>query len=207
MRRIVEYSAQLGISVLTVFAFSSENWKRPRHEVRVLMNLFLSSLEEQVDDLHGHGVRLRFVGDRSAFTRKLQDSISRSEQKLSGNRGLSLVVAANYGGRWDITSACRTIAGHAASGDIHAADIDQTVLGRYLSTAGMPDPDLFIRTGGEQRISNFLLWDLAYTELYFTEVLWPDFTPAELDRALSWYAHRERRFGRIPDAKGQVEDD
>ena len=206
LRRIVEHCAQRRTEFLTVFAFSSENWRRPRQEVQLLLDLFISSLDEQVDDLHEHGVRLRFIGARSAFPEKLRNSIARAEEKTSGNRGLQLNVAADYGGRWDIIQACRQIVDEVLAGTLEPAAIDETVFARHLSLAGLPDPDLFIRTGGEQRVSNYLLWQCAYSELYFTETLWPDFTPEVMDEALEWYAGRERRFGRT-DEQLRVGDD
>jgi len=197
LRTIVEDCVQRGIGCLTVFAFSSENWRRPRQEVQLLLDLFISSLEEQVDDLHAHGVRLTFIGERAAFPNKLQDAIARAEAKTAGNTSLLLNVAANYGGRWDITRACREVVAEVLEGKLAREAVDEAAFGRHLSLAGQPEPDLFIRTGGERRISNYILWQLAYSELYFCDALWPDFTPAVLEVALSWYAGRQRRFGRI----------
>ncbi|MEJ2761280.1 MAG: isoprenyl transferase [Gammaproteobacteria bacterium] len=206
LRRVVEDCAQRGIGYLTVFAFSSENWQRPRQEVQLLLDLFISSLEEQVDDLHAHGVRLVFIGERSAFPSKLQDAIARSEAKTAGNTGLALNVAANYGGRWDITRACREILAEVLDGRLPPETVDEDVFARHLNLAGLPEPDLFIRTGGERRISNYLLWQLAYSELYFCDALWPDFTPAVLEAALAWYAGRQRRFGRIEEQLNAGQD-
>ena len=197
LRSIVEECARRKIKILTVFAFSSENWQRPKQEVRFLLDLFISSLHEQVDDLHKNNVKLQFIGDRSAFPKKLQQSINESEAKTSGNSGLILNVAANYGGRWDIVDTCRRIAGDVNEGRININDIDEHLFSTYLSLSGLPEPDLLIRTGGEQRLSNYLLWQCAYSELYFCDELWPEFTATSLDRALAWFADRERRFGMV----------
>ncbi|MGH8583095.1 MAG: polyprenyl diphosphate synthase [Gammaproteobacteria bacterium] len=196
-RDVVRACAERGIAVLTLFAFSSENWRRPQREVLFLMDLLLQSLEKALHELHDNGVRLRFIGDRTAFAGPLRESIAAAERLTAGNPGLTLVVAVNYGGRWDLTQALRGLAEQAAAGRIDPGAIDEALVGRQLSLSGLPEPDLFIRTAGEQRISNFLLWDLAYTELYFADCLWPDFSPAQLQLALQWYAGRERRFGRI----------
>jgi undecaprenyl diphosphate synthase len=166
------------------------------------MDLFLAALAEHVDALHDNGVSLRFIGDRAGFPSDLRAAIGRAEEKTAGNRALQLSVAANYGGRWDLVRTCRGLAELVRAGSITPGDIDEDAVSRRMSLAGVPDPDLFIRTGGERRISNFLLWELAYTELYFTDMLWPDFGPAGLDEAIRWYAQRERRFGRT---SGQVE--
>jgi undecaprenyl diphosphate synthase len=206
LRRIVEHCAQCRVEVLTVFAFSSENWRRPRQEVQLLLDLFISSLEEQVDDLHEHGVRLCFIGARASFPEKLKNSITTAERKTAGNSGLQLNVAADYGGRWDIIRACRQIADEVLAGKLKPEAIDEAIFAKHLCLAGLPDPDLFIRTGGEQRISNYLLWQCAYSELYFTEVLWPDFTPQVLDEALDWYTGRQRRFGRTGEQISLADD-
>jgi undecaprenyl diphosphate synthase len=206
LRRIVEHCAQCRVEVLTVFAFSSENWRRPRQEVQLLLDLFISSLEEQVDDLHEHGVRLCFIGARASFPEKLKSSITTAERKTAGNSGLQLNVAADYGGRWDIIRACRQIADEVLAGKLKPEAIDEAIFAKHLCLAGLPDPDLFIRTGGEQRISNYLLWQCAYSELYFTEVLWPDFTPQVLDEALDWYTGRQRRFGRTGEQISLADD-
>jgi undecaprenyl diphosphate synthase len=192
------------IEVLTVFAFSSENWNRPRQEVDLLMELFLSSLRSEVDDLHKNNVRLKFIGDREVFPGKLKQLISATEVMTAGNAGLQLVIAANYGGRWDITRACKQIASDAVSRGLNPEDIDEPLVQKYLSLGDLPEPDLFIRTGGEQRISNYLLWHSAYSELYFSEALWPDFNSEELDTALQWFEGRQRRFGRIDGQTGQA---
>ncbi len=195
-RDIVEACARRGIAALTLFAFSSENWRRPQTEVGLLMDLFLRALRSEVDKLHDNGVRIRFIGERSAFQPKLREQMAAAERRTDANDGLELAIAVNYGGRWDIVSAAREVAREVAAGTLDADDIDIDTFGRHVSLAGLSDPDLFIRTGGEQRISNYLLWHLAYTELYFTDVLWPDFGDRELGAALEFYAGRQRRFGR-----------
>ncbi len=196
VRATVEVCARKGVSVLTLFAFSSENWRRPRQEVGMLMQLFMTSLRNEVKRLQQNNIRLRFVGARNGFDAKLQQQIARAEDQTAANTGLTLVVAANYGGRWDLTQAARRIAARVQAGEL---DLDEITAERFeeeVCLADLPEPDLFIRTGGEQRISNFLLWQLAYTELYFTDVLWPDFDQAILEQAFSCYAGRQRRFGR-----------
>lgn len=203
LREIVQHCIRRNIGILTVFAFSSENWLRPRHEVDLLMDLFMTSLRSEVDDLHKNNVSLSFIGDRDGFSDKLQKLISLSESKTQKNRGLKLVIAANYGGRWDITRACRQIAEAVHQGQLQTSAIDENLVQSWLSLANLPEPDLFIRTGGEQRISNYLLWHCAYTELYFTDLLWPDFTTAAFDKALEWFEGRQRRFGRIDEQIGQ----
>ena len=195
-RLIVECAARRGIGALTLFAFSSENWRRPETEVGLLMDLFLRALRSEVDKLDENGVRIRFIGERSAFDPKLRAQMAAAERRTEANDGLELAIAVNYGGRWDIVSAARAVAREVAAGSLSADDIDVDTFSRHVSLAGVSDPDLFIRTGGEQRISNYLLWHLAYTELFFTDVLWPDFDDAELARALEFYAGRQRRFGR-----------
>lgn len=195
-RRIIQLCVKKGVSALTLFAFSSENWARPKNEVSLLMELFITSLRREIKSLHKNGVRLRVVGDLDAFPEKLQKQISESEQLTAGNSGLSLNIAANYGGRWDITQAARALASRVAAGELRADEITQEHFSSCVALAELPEPDLFIRTGGEQRISNFLLWQLAYTELYFAECLWPEFNEAEFDTALEAYAGRQRRFGR-----------
>jgi undecaprenyl diphosphate synthase len=195
VRRIVRACSERGIEVLTLFAFSSENWRRPRPEVEVLMNLFLTTLRREIRRLEAANVRLRFIGDRSAFSATLQDYIVKAEQRTAANTGLTLFIAANYGGRWDIAQASRRVAEEVAAGRLRPGEITVDLLRHYICLADAPEPDLFIRTGGEQRISNFLLWQLAYTELYFTDRLWPDFDVADLDAACAMFASRQRRFG------------
>ena len=195
-RKVVEYCAQARVPVLTLFAFSSENWNRPEQEVSSLMELFVSTLQSEIRALHEQQVRIRFIGDCSAFPEKLQNKISHASELTRDNTGLQLNIAVNYGGRWDIAQACRQLVEKALAGEIGEADVDAELLARHTCLAELPEPDLFIRTGGEQRISNFMIWQLAYTELYFTDVLWPDFNKLEFDRAIDWFAGRQRRFGR-----------
>ena len=195
-RRIVECAGRRGIGALTLFAFSSENWRRPETEVGLLMDLFLRALRSEVDNLDDNGVRIRFIGERSAFQAKLRAQMEAAERRTEANDGLELAIAVNYGGRWDIVSAARAVAREVAAGRLDPEAIDVDAFARHVSLSGITDPDLFIRTGGEKRISNYLLWHLAYTELFFTDVLWPDFDDEELGRALAFYAGRQRRFGR-----------
>ncbi len=201
VRKVVEECAKRKVGYLTLFAFSSENWRRPPEEVGMLMNLFLDALEREVADLHRNQVRLTFIGDRALLGPELARRMGAAELLTAGNLGLRLIVAMAYGGRWDIVQACRSLAADAAAGNLAAADIDETAMAQRLALADIPDPDLLIRTGGEQRISNFLLWNLAYTELYFCDELWPEFSPAHLDAAFEHFAQRERRFGKT---SGQV---
>ncbi len=196
VRRVVEECVKREVRYLTLFAFSSENWRRPPDEVGMLMKLFLDTLEREVADLHRNQVCMRFIGDRDLLGVELARRMQSAEQLTAGNSGLKLTVAMAYGGRWDITQACRSLAADAAAGTLAAADIDEAHVAGRLALAAMPDPDLLIRTGGEQRISNFLLWNLAYTELYFSEALWPEFSTAHLDAAFEFFAQRERRFGK-----------
>jgi len=195
----VETAAQRGVEFLTLFAFSSENWSRPEEEVSSLMNLFVEALRREVDELHRNNVKLKFVGARSDLATGLKDKIAQSEEKTANNTGLALTVAMSYGGRWDIIEATRAIAGRVAAGTLGVDDIDDAVFASELALSGLPDPDLLIRTGGEQRISNFLLWNLAYSELWFTPVLWPEFDAAIFDQALAYYAGKQRRFGHTGD--------
>jgi undecaprenyl diphosphate synthase len=196
VRRAVEASLDKNIKALTLFAFSSENWQRPGEEVSLIMDLFVHALKKEVAALNRNGVRLRFMGDRTAFSDELRALIAAAEEETSGNSDLELVIAANYGGQWDITQAVQKLAGRLATGELQPRDVTPEVLAAEICLSDLPPPDLFIRTGGEQRISNFLLWQLAYTELYFTDVLWPAFDEQKLDEALLWYANRQRRFGR-----------
>lgn len=196
VRRTVEGCARAGVEYLTLFAFSSENWRRPADEVSVLMRLFVTALEREVSKLRDNGIRLRVIGDLSRFEPRLQELIAQAEASTAANDRLTLTIAANYGGRWDILQATRALL--AARPDLAAApeQLREEHLSEHLAMAWAPEPDLFIRTGGEQRISNFLLWQLAYTELYFTDTWWPDFDQAALERAFESYRTRERRFGR-----------
>ncbi len=195
VRQAVQVCAELGIEALTLFAFSSENWRRPAREVDMLMDLFLNALQREANRLHKNNVQLQIIGERSAFPQKLQDKIFQVEQYTQANSGLKLRVAANYGGRWDILSACQQLAIQVHQGQLEPEHITQKMFADSLSLTDLPEPDLFIRTGGEHRISNFLLWQLAYTELYFTDVLWPDFNRDCLQTALNDFASRQRRFG------------
>ena len=200
LRRTLTACGERNIPALTVFAFSSENWRRPAGEVSRLMDLFFRSLNRDVGRLHENGVRIRFLGDTSAFSGPIQAGMKRAEKRTRENRRLQFNVAVNYGGRWDIVQAARAvIRGQSTSSDPEslAESLSEQSLAAHLSLADLPEPDLFIRTGGERRISNFLLWQLAYTELHFTPVLWPDFDAEHLDEALDDYAGRERRFGRV----------
>jgi undecaprenyl diphosphate synthase len=206
VRAVVKVCLSEGIECLTLFAFSSENWRRPAEEVGLLMNLFMVALDHEVKKLHKHGVRLRIVGDVSAFAPELQQRIVAAEQLTTGNTALTLIIAANYGGRWDITQAARSIAAEVARGELDAAAVTQEMIESRLSLSGLPEPDLFIRTGGEQRISNFLLWQLAYTELYFTPLLWPEFDDKAFADALQSFAGRQRRFGRTGEQVEQMLD-
>lgn len=196
VRRLVEACGERGVEYVTLFAFSSENWRRPADEVSLLMRLFIQTLEKQVDKLHEQGVRLRIIGDTSAFEPHLQDLIHQAQARTAGNQALHLTVAANYGGRWDILNAMRRLLVEHPELASHPEQLTEAVLLPYLALHFAPEPDLFIRTGGEQRISNFLIWQLAYTELYFTDTYWPDFDDKKLDIAFEWYRKRERRFGR-----------
>jgi len=195
----VETAAQRGVEYLTLFAFSSENWSRPEEEVSSLMSLFVEALRREVDELHRNNVRLKFVGALNELDTKLRDKISRSEQKTAGNTGLRLTVAIAYGGRWDIIEASKALARGAVEGSVQIDDIDDARFAAELQMSATPDPDLLIRTGGEQRISNFLLWNLAYAELWFTDVLWPEFAETAFDDALRYYAGKQRRFGHTGD--------
>jgi undecaprenyl diphosphate synthase len=196
LRGVVESCMTRGVQYLTVFAFSSENWRRPEDEVSFLMSLFLKALEREVRDLRANGVRLRVIGDRTAFSKKLCDMIERAESATAENNQFHLTVAANYGGRWDILQATRKMLDANPSLADGGAAITEEMLAPHLSMAYAPEPDLFIRTGGEERISNFLLWQSAYTEFYFTDCFWPEFDDHQLGLAIESYQQRERRFGR-----------
>jgi len=194
-RMAIQECARRGIEALTLFAFSSENWNRPADEVSSLMNLFVDSLDREIDELHANRVRVRFIGDRKLLAVRLQARIAAAEQRTGGNDGLKLQIAMSYGGRWDIVQAAQELARQCSSGSIRVADIDETRFAAQLQLADLPETDLMIRTGGEQRISNFLLWHAAYAELYFSPVLWPEFDVAELEASLAFFTSRERRFG------------
>ncbi|TAM45045.1 MAG: di-trans,poly-cis-decaprenylcistransferase [Gammaproteobacteria bacterium] len=195
VRELVRTCGELRIPYLTLFAFSSENWRRPEQEVRLLLDLFLTALEREIKKLHEGNVRFRVIGDIERFGRKIATRIRQAELLTKNNTALTLTIAANYGGRWDIANAAATLARRVAAGELKPEDITAESLEANLSLAGVPEPDLFIRTGGEQRISNFLLWQLAYTELYFTPTLWPDFDRDQFEQALASFAGRQRRFG------------
>jgi undecaprenyl diphosphate synthase len=201
---IVEACARRGVHSLTLFAFSSENWRRPESEVSVLMELFLRTLRTEVSRLSDNNIRLRFIGDRDAFGSALRQEMGRAEERTRDNDGMDLVIAANYGGRWDIAQAARTLAEDAAAGRIDPGSIDPEAVAERLALSELPDPDLFIRTGGERRISNYLLWQLAYTELWFTDTLWPDFDAEALDEAIAFYRGRQRRFGQTSEQLEQL---
>lgn len=204
VRSVVNSCVEHGVEVLTLFAFSSENWRRPEEEVSALMSLFATVLDLEVKKLHKRNTRLRIVGERKAFSPKLQKLIEKAEKLTENNTGLTLVIAANYGGRWDVSQAAAKLAAKVERGELRAADIDPEMMHNEMSLAELPEPDLFIRTGGEQRISNFLLWQLAYTELYFTDALWPDFKEEAFCEALHSFSQRQRRFGKTGD---QVEQE
>ena len=196
VRACVRACVERGVEFLTLFAFSSENWRRPPDEVSLLMRLFCTVLERDVENLHKEGIRLKIIGDTSAFDETLQTLIQQAQTKTANNKRLTLTIAANYGGRWDILQATRAMLAHKPELKNDTSLISESALTPHLSMSYAPEPELFIRTGGEQRISNFLLWQLAYTELYFTDRFWPDFGSAALDEAISSYQQRERRFGR-----------
>lgn len=198
-RRLVEAALRQDIDVLTLFAFSSENWRRPAREIRLIMELFLRNVRRQAPDLRANGVRLRFIGERQHLSTALQQDMARAERLTAANADLELLVAIDYGGRWDIVRAARDLGRECADGRLQPGAIDETRMASAMSLSPFPAPDLFIRTGGERRISNFLIWDLAYTELYFCDTLWPDFGDAELASAVAWYHGRERRYGGLQD--------
>jgi len=196
VENIVKYCAELKMPTLSLFAFSSENWKRPSKEVSLLMELFALSLKQQAKRLHKNNIRLCIIGDISKFSSSLQKQISQAELLTADNTGLTINIAANYGGRWDITQSVKQLAEKVKSGELAPEDITEQHISAGLTTSSLIEPDLFIRTGGEQRVSNFLLWQLAYTEFYFTDTLWPDFIDSELDKAIKSFCQRERRFGK-----------
>ena len=204
LREIVKSCTVLGVSALTVYAFSTENWKRPISEVSRLMELFMTSLKKEITELNKNNIRLRFIGDHQAFPAKLRNSIQDAQEMTRNNSGLQFVVAVNYGGRWDITHALCMVAEKIRSGELDSGDINEHLLSSFIALSDLPPPDLFIRTGGERRISNFLMWQLAYTELYFTDCLWPDFGPDQFAEALHWFAGRERRYGQTSAQVQQV---
>jgi undecaprenyl diphosphate synthase len=204
VKTIVRACLQKNIPILSLFAFSSENWGRPEAEVEFLMQLFIQALAQELAELKQHGVALRFVGCRRALSKTLQQEMQQAETSTAMNDSLLLNVVINYGGRWDITQAVREIVNLALTDNLSPEDIDESLLAKHLSTHGVTDPDLFIRTGGEQRISNFFLWQMAYTELYFSPVFWPDFTSQEFEKALESFTQRERRYGKISLQSGEA---
>lgn len=195
VRMCIEQCSQRGVEALTLFAFSSENWQRPADEVGSLMSLFVEALDREIAELHDKGVRVRFIGERRNLTIRLQTRIAAAEARTASNPGLRLQIAMSYGGRWDIVQAARKLALRCASGAMGAQEITEELFTGQLALAELPEPDLLIRTGGEQRLSNFLLWDLAYAELYFSPRLWPDFGLTDLEEGFAFFASRERRFG------------
>jgi undecaprenyl diphosphate synthase len=203
VRNVVEGCLREGVKVLTLFAFSSENWQRPQDEVGALMELFVRALDKEVDELHANGVRIRFVGDLASFESSLRQRMNAAMARTSGNDALHLNIAVSYGGRWDIVQAARKAAEAVARGEIRSDEIDEALLGHWMCLSDLPPLDLFIRTGGECRVSNFLLWQLAYAELHFTDTLWPDFDQACLKGAIEDYARRERRFGKTGEQVAQ----
>lgn len=208
VQALIRAAAERGIHVVTLYAFSSENWRRPPDEVNHLMGLFLKALAGRVPELHENRVRLRFIGERSAFSEALQQGMDEAEALTRHNDRMTVVVAVNYGGQWDIAAAARRLAEQVVAGQLRAEEITDARLGAEVCLADLPPPDLLIRTGGEQRLSNFLLWQAAYSEFWFTPVLWPDFDAATLDQALAEYAGRQRRFGRsgeqVANLKGEA---
>jgi undecaprenyl diphosphate synthase len=203
-RKSIEFFARAGVKDLTLFAFSSENWNRPDDEVSTLMDLFINSLKDNSAELNDKNIRIRFIGDRAAFSKALQQQIADSEALTADNQLMNLNIAANYGGQWDILQAVKSIVKKVVSDEITVDQVDQSIFASTLSLLNTPDPDLFIRTGGEQRISNFLLWQLAYAELYFTDVLWPDFSEQEMQKALDEYSLRQRRYGKTSEQVSTV---
>lgn len=203
---VVKHCVASGVEVLSLFAFSSENWRRPGKEVDLLMELFSHALDNQVKRLHKNNIRLNVIGDISRFSDTLQQKIHAAERLTENNTSLIINIAANYGGRWDLTQALQKLAKQVADGERSADSLTEEDIASELITADLPEPDLFIRTGGEQRISNFLIWQLAYTELYFTDTLWPEFNARALDQAIEWYGKRERRFGRTSEQLQEKDD-
>lgn len=196
-RRIIEHASDIGLPALTLYAFSSENWQRPASEVSLLMELLLGTLRRELDEFHRRGARLRFIGDRSRLAPDLIEEMGRAERRTSANTGLCLNIAIGYGSQQDLVRVMRELAEKVRSGELSPEQITPVLIDTHLALGGMPPVDLFVRTGGESRLSNFLLWELAYTELYFTDRFWPDFRPEDLDAAIEWYRGRDRRFGAV----------
>lgn len=203
-RGAVEWCGGNGIDALSLFAFSSENWKRPRREVSLLMNLFVEALDKEIDELNRNNVRLRFIGDRARLGAGLLESLEAGERATAANTGLALSIAVAYGGRWDLVRAARQLAHKVADGSLEPDAIDEAMLGEALCLADLPEPDLLIRTGGEHRLSNFLIWQLAYSELYFSDVFWPDFGPEQMQSAVAAFGERQRRYGLTGEQVGAV---
>ena len=206
LKKTVQLCAQGKINSLTVYAFSSENWRRPKQEVSLLMDLFMTSLNQEIKALNDNDIRIRFIGEKDAFPEKLQQCIFEAEQLTANNQSLNFNIAANYGGRWDICNASRRLAEKVKLGELEPDDITEDLLNQSIQLSDLAEPDLFIRTGGERRISNYLLWQLAYTELYFSDCLWPDFDSKELEKAIAWYQGRERRYGQTSEQIKAVRD-
>ena len=206
VRAAVKSARKAGVNALTLFAFSSENWQRPEKEVSVLMDLFMYVLTREVKHLHKHNICFQVIGDISRFSEKLQQSIQKSERLTANNTGLTLSIAANYGGRWDITNAAKILANQVKNNEISPNDIDEKLLNAHTCLANLPTLDLLIRTGGDYRISNFLLWQAAYAEFYFTDVLWPDFNEMQFEKALNVFDQRERRYGKTGEQIRQLEE-
>ncbi|MDR3188728.1 MAG: isoprenyl transferase [Prevotellaceae bacterium] len=197
VRKVVEAAAEQGVKYLTLYTFSTENWNRPKLEVNALMSLLVDAIEKEAATLNRHNIRLVTIGNASTLPPKVQDKLSETIRSTEKNTGLTLVIALSYSGRWDVTAAARQMCRDVAQGKLSADDVNEALLSSYLSTADIPDPDFFIRTGGDLRVSNFLLWQIAYSELYFTPVLWPDFGKQHFVEALKEFQKRERRFGRV----------
>ncbi|CAM2788673.1 isoprenyl transferase [Vibrio neptunius] len=195
VRKTISTSAKLGIKAITLFAFSSENWRRPEEEVGVLMELFITVLSTEIKKLHKNNLRLRVIGDMSRFNERLQKKIAQAEAMTADNSGMVVNIAANYGGKWDIVEATKEIATKVANGEIHAGDVNEEMMTQHLTMSDLPEVDLLIRTSGECRISNFMLWQMAYAEMYFTPIYWPEFDENSLIEAVTWFVNRERRFG------------
>ena len=203
LRNLIEHAVKLELTTITVYAFSRENWQRPKKEIELLLDLFISSLESEVKDLHENNIKLNFIGETDKFSEKLKKSMSESESLTSNNSKLTLNVALNYSGRWDIYNALLSIIDDMASKKITKNEINEELVNKKLSLADYDEPDLLIRTGGERRLSNYFLWQIAYTEMYFTDILWPDFNVDQFDLALDWYAKRQRRFGKTSEQIGE----
>jgi len=197
VRRVIKAAAARGVGYLTLYTFSKENWGRPVEEVDALMELFCTCVINETEELRRERTTIRIIGDRASLSLKVRQHLAQIEEQTTGGDRLTVLLAINYGARWEIAEAVRTIAGRIASGEVESVEVDEAMVGANLTTAGYPDPELLVRSGGEVRLSNFLLWQCAYTELYFTDVLWPDFGAEEFDKALEWYGRRQRKFGLV----------